>query len=163
MQDPGFFNSVSSNGSAATPPSNTIVWAVAKPVNTNPANVTLYAFGPQAAAGGHNGWLFSAVAGTWPNVTANAGIVPVVANGRVYVASYKQLAIFGLAPAAGANLAAVQSPVPPAPPALPPDDHEIFGTIKAVAGSSLTLATRTGQLVRVDVADAVVCKGKLRF
>jgi hypothetical protein len=45
--------------------------------------------------------------------------------------------------------------VPPAPPALPPDDHEIFGTIKAVAGSSLTLATRTGQLVRVDVADAV--------
>jgi hypothetical protein len=117
--------------------------------------VTLFAFGPQAAAGGHNGWLFSAVAGTWPNVTANAGIVPVVANGRVYVASYKQLAIFGLAPAAGANLAAVQSPVPPAPPVLPRDDHEIFGTIKAVAGSSLTLATRAGELVRVDAADAV--------
>jgi hypothetical protein len=90
VQDPGFFTSVSSNRN-----SNAVVWAVGRPVDANPADVILYAFAPQAAAQGNNGWLFSGVAGTWPNVLGNANIVPVVANGRVYVASYKELAIFG--------------------------------------------------------------------
>jgi hypothetical protein len=146
-QDPGFLTSVSSDGTG-----NAIVWAVGRPVSGNP-NVTLYAFGPQAAAGGNNGWLFSAVAGIWPNVNGNANIVPVVANGRVYVASYKQLAVFGLAGAA-AKPAAVRPPMPPAPVVLPLDSHEIYGTIKTVTGGNVTLATRTGQLVRVDAADA---------
>ena len=44
--------------------------------------------------------LFSGVAGTWPNLNGNANLVPVVANGKVYVASYRQLRIFGLTPAA---------------------------------------------------------------
>jgi len=40
--------------------------------------------------------LFQGAAGTWPYTGGNANIVPVVANGKVYVASYKELAIFGL-------------------------------------------------------------------
>ena len=45
-------------------------------------------------------------------------------------------------------------PVQPAPAGLPPNSHEIFGTIRAITGSNITLATRTGKLVRIDVADA---------
>ncbi len=99
VQDPGFFTSVSSNRT-----SNAVVWAVGRPVDSNPADVILYAFDPQAAAGGNNAWLFSGVAGTWPNVGSDTDIVPVVADGRVYVASYKELAIFGLPPAAPPSL-----------------------------------------------------------
>jgi hypothetical protein len=40
--------------------------------------------------------LFHATAGSWPNVTGNLNQVPVVANGKVYVATNKQLQIFGL-------------------------------------------------------------------
>ena len=40
--------------------------------------------------------LFSGRAGTWPNVGGNANLVPVVANGEVFVGSNKQLHIFGL-------------------------------------------------------------------
>jgi len=39
--------------------------------------------------------LFTGAAGSWPS-PGNANLVPTVANGKVYVASYKQLAIFGL-------------------------------------------------------------------
>ena len=40
--------------------------------------------------------LFQASAGAWPNLTGNANLVPVVANGLVFVASNQQLQIFGL-------------------------------------------------------------------
>jgi hypothetical protein len=40
--------------------------------------------------------LFNGGAGSWPNVGGNSNLVPVVANGEVFVASYKQLQIFGL-------------------------------------------------------------------
>lgn len=40
--------------------------------------------------------VFTANAGTWPNGNTNANIVPVVVNSQVFVASYKQLAIWGL-------------------------------------------------------------------
>jgi hypothetical protein len=42
-------------------------------------------------------------AGNWPNLTGNANLVPVVANGQVFVASNKQLQIFGLLPTASAD------------------------------------------------------------
>jgi hypothetical protein len=32
---------------------------------------------------------------------------------------------------------------------------QVFGTIKAIAGSNIRLATRTGKFVRIDAADAV--------
>jgi hypothetical protein len=85
-QDPGFFTSVSSNG---TQSGTAVIWAVSRPTNTNPATILLYAFN---AANGS--LLFSETAGTWPN-PGNANIVPVVANGQVFVASNQQLAIFG--------------------------------------------------------------------
>jgi hypothetical protein len=40
--------------------------------------------------------IFKAQAGNWPNVGGNSNLVPVVANGQVFVASNKQLQIFGL-------------------------------------------------------------------
>jgi hypothetical protein len=40
--------------------------------------------------------LFNGTAGAWPNRTGNSNLVPVVANGLVFVASNQQLQIFGL-------------------------------------------------------------------
>jgi hypothetical protein len=40
--------------------------------------------------------LFKGFAGAWQNVGGNSNLVPVVANGEVFVASNKQLQIFGL-------------------------------------------------------------------
>jgi len=83
--------------------------------------------------------------------------VPVVADGRIFVASYKALTIFELGGSAAAEpepAVQQQSLRQPAPAELPPDSHEIFGTIETISGSSLTLTTRTGQRVGVDTADA---------
>jgi len=93
-QDPGFFTSISSAGTA-----DAIIWALSRPNDPLPANLTLYAF--KADSGGATlTTLFQSTAGTWPSFNGllgrNANLVPVVANGKVYVASYKQLRIFGL-------------------------------------------------------------------
>jgi hypothetical protein len=152
VQDGGFFTSVSSNRT-----SNAVVWAVGRPADADPADIILYAFDPQAAAGGNNVWLFSGAAGTWPNVDSNANIVPVVANGRVNGASYKELVIFGLAPGAAASATAAPGPRPTRPD-LPADGHEIFATIKTVARGNLTVATRTGKLLHIDAAKAIQAK-----
>ena len=40
--------------------------------------------------------LFKGTAGVWPSFFGNSNLVPVVANGKVFVASYMQLQIFGL-------------------------------------------------------------------
>src|ERR1019366_8943309 len=101
-QDPGFFTSVSSNGTTA---GSAIIWAVSRPSNTT--SVNLYAF----SAGGTLTQLFSSPAGTWPNTGGNANIVPVVANGKVYVASYKALTILG--PGAPLTQAAAQKALRP--------------------------------------------------
>jgi hypothetical protein len=93
-QDPGFFTSISSDGTH-----DAIIWALSRPNDPLPADLTLYAF--KADSGGPTlTTLFQATAGTWPSFNGvlgrNSNLVPVVANGRVYVASYKQLTIFGL-------------------------------------------------------------------
>jgi hypothetical protein len=75
-QDPGFFTSVSTNGSGDTP----VIWAVGRPFDST-YDVQLYAFKESGVQ------IFSGVAGYWPNTGGNANLVPVVANGRVYVAS----------------------------------------------------------------------------
>ncbi len=87
QHDPGFFTSISSNGMHA---GSAIIWAVDRPGSNNFS--TLYALDAQSGAiifGPGN-------AGTWPNPNANPNIVPAVVGGKVFVASYKQLAIFGL-------------------------------------------------------------------
>jgi hypothetical protein len=93
VQGGGFFTAISSNGTQ-----NAVIWAVARPIDSEPAEITLYAYDPLAAVTSGPSWLLSIPAGTWPNIpNAYPNIVPVVANGFVYVASYQQLAIFGLA------------------------------------------------------------------
>jgi hypothetical protein len=89
-QNGGFFTSVSSNGNASP-----IIWALSRPVTQNPPDVVLYAFNPEAG-GSTMTTLFHANAGLWPNQGGDSNQVPMIANGKVYVASNKQLRIFGL-------------------------------------------------------------------
>lgn len=156
-QDGGFMTTVSSAGA-----SHPIIWAVSRPLDANPATVTLSAFQAQPPNGGTNlPLLFSAAAGSWPSADANANIVPVVANGRVYVASYGQLAIFGLgavAPATastpGAMRAAQAAPMH-APPLVRADaPNQVSGHLVAVNGTTVMLRTRTGPVVQVDASSA---------
>jgi hypothetical protein len=94
-QNGGFFTSVSSSGNA-----NAIIWALSHPISARQDTISLFAFNPDS--GGENMTvLYEGVAGTWPNITGNANLVPVVANGQVFVASYQQLQIFGLLSAKG--------------------------------------------------------------
>jgi hypothetical protein len=99
-QDPGFFTSVSS---ALISPGTAIIWAIGRP---GPASgnfaIKLFAFSA-VPSGGVLNQLWSSVAGSWPNTGGNANLVPTISGGRVYVASYKRLAIFGLVSAAPAN------------------------------------------------------------
>jgi hypothetical protein len=85
----GFFTTVSSNGNT-----NGIIWAVTRPDPANNNAIYLDAFDANTG----NPLVTNMIAGYWPTTTAAANVVPVVTNGKVYVASYKQLAIFGLIP-----------------------------------------------------------------
>jgi len=89
-QDPGFFTTISSSGT-----SNPIIWALSRPPNSSGKPIQLIALNPESG-GSSMKVLFGKTAGSWPNLTGNANLVPVVANGQVFVASYKQLRIFGL-------------------------------------------------------------------
>jgi hypothetical protein len=101
-QDGGFFTTVSSGPTGR----DAIIWAVGRPSYPS-YTATMYAFdatgpGPMLPP------LWSDYAGSWPYAgyspsptaeyvdNSNANIVPTVAAGRVFVASYKQLRIFGL-------------------------------------------------------------------
>ncbi len=88
-QNPGFLTSVSSNGT-----SSPIIWALSHPGPGVGSPIYLYAFDPESS--GTMNQLFMAVAGQWPRQLANSNLVPVVANGQVFVASHEQLRIFGL-------------------------------------------------------------------
>jgi hypothetical protein len=151
-QDGGTFTTVSSNGTQA---GTAIIWATGRPTTVSPAAVNLYAFAATPSSGTLP-LLFSSQAGAWGNVTADADIVPVVANGRVFVASNQQLTIFGLgggpfnAPAAAAaKPAALNAHAPP---------HEITGVLEHAEGPVLTLWTRAGKIARVNDSDAVRTK-----
>jgi hypothetical protein len=144
-QDPGVFTTVSSNGTQA---GSAVIWAVGRPVNVNPGSIKLYAFNPD-----NGSTLFSGKAGVWPSPDSNADIVPVVANGRVYVASYKTLSIFGLSNGAAASLPRA-APPPELRAHLAPGEHEIFGTVRAINGSKVVVQKRDGSTVTVDTAPA---------
>jgi len=108
-QDPGFFTSVSSNGT-----SNPIIWAITHPTtSTNGAPISLYAFNPESG-GTTMTMLLEIAAGNWPNMGGNANLIPVVANGLVFVASNQQLQIFGpTGGTAAATITALSSSVNP--------------------------------------------------
>ena len=87
----GFFTSVSSNGTA-----NPVIWALTRPTGKQ-TTIYLYAFAPDLGVKAMQ-QLYLGTAGTWVVDGANTNLVPVVANGEVFVASYKELMIFGLKP-----------------------------------------------------------------
>ena len=149
VQDAGTFTTVSSNGTQA---GTAIIWATGRPTDSNTFAVTLFAFAA-APSSGTLTLLYSSRAGAWPNAGFNANIVPVVANGHVFVASNQQLTIFGLGggpfvppAAAAAKPAALDAHAPP---------HQITGVLEHVDGPVLTLRTRAGTIVQVDDSDAL--------
>lgn len=147
-QDPGFFTTVSSNGTS----SNTaIIWAIGRPTGTD-YHITLYAFNG-TRSGTTLPLLWSGSAGTWPNVSGNANLVPTVANGQVYVGSYRQLAIFGVTSPAAQIQAKLQQP-PPVPPQKPAGAL-FWGMIKSIDNSRIVLVLRTGELLQVDLSQAL--------
>jgi outer membrane protein assembly factor BamB len=149
-QDPGFFTSVSSNGRRA---GSAIIWAVARP--TASAALTLYAFAA-APVNGTLTQLYSAPAGQWPNLGGNADTVPVVANGKVYVASYQALMIFG----ANGTAVPASAAVPlKAAIALPPGStRRVSGTLMSINGTLLSVLTRNNQAVQVEASGAIAAE-----
>jgi hypothetical protein len=152
-QDSSFFTTVSSNGTAA---GSQIIWAVSRPIDSDPARIRLYAFDPSTVDRntGTMKTLYVGAAGSWPNSNANANIVPMVANGKVFVASYRSLAIFGLA--SGRAIAAPDAEQAAAgiPDGAP--GHAVSGVVVATPGATeadtLTLKTRTGALAVIDIS-----------
>ncbi len=82
----GFFTTISSNGTA-----NPIIWAVSHPTSATGAPIYLYAFNPESLVGSTMKQIRKIQAGT-----GNSNLVPVVANGEVFVASHGELEIFGI-------------------------------------------------------------------
>src|SRR5205085_11313157 len=143
-QDGGFLIAISSNGSTA---GSAIVWAVGKPTNNNPAYVTLYALNPD------NGQqLFSETAGQWPYTGGGANIVPVEANGLVYVASYQMLTIFGPGGSRVAHLPAIHTI--DTRTVLAAGEHEIYGTVRSTKAGDIVIAKRGGEALRIDANEA---------
>ncbi|HEX4295806.1 MAG TPA: hypothetical protein VHZ29_16850 [Rhizomicrobium sp.] len=151
-QDPGFFTSISSNG---TDDMTAVIWAVSRPDGTSQHNVSLFAFDGRKAK-----TLMSSHAGKWPNTGGNSNIVPTVANGKVYVASFKSLAIFGLSAAPAATVPEVKFSPEAGLVALPAGTHEIYGTVRAIDGTMLKVARRDGSALTVD---AGVAEKTLRY
>lgn len=86
----GFFTVVSSNGLA-----NPIIWALGRN-NYNDDDLNFYAFDPEAGGGTLQQIFFSSEAGEWPYYDVNPNLIPVVANGKVFIASGQVLTVFGL-------------------------------------------------------------------
>ncbi len=161
---------ISSNGTTS---GSGLVWFVQRPAGSSDQDpgtpVTLQAF----AASDLSQQLLSIPAGTWTHaVNSNANIVPTVANGRVYVASNKQLQIFGLLsspPTSG--VAAAPKPTTASEPSAvtcPPEVaplaatggtgagvHQLRGTVCKVTGSQLRIALPGERSVSVDIVEVL--------
>jgi hypothetical protein len=137
--------SVSSNGS-----SSVVIWGVGHSDSDNDNAITLYAFnGPTGAI------IYSGVAGHWPNTNGTANIVPVVANGHVYVATYQGLAIYGLSSGPAALPTSPKQLSPMARVTLKPGQHEVFGMVTAINGTVATVAKRDGTVLKVEMRGAM--------
>jgi hypothetical protein len=153
IQDPGFFTTVSSKGTH-----DAIIWAVARPV-TNNANhsVWLHAFNATPSGSTLQPLFSGAIAGSWPNLGGNANIVPVVANGKVYVASYMELDIFGIHLRHGEKAVSRTMALARAEKleyAKGREEHQLSGTVRKVEGARFTLETREHKMVEVDASKA---------
>jgi hypothetical protein len=148
-QDPGFFTSISSNGQTA---GTAVIWAVARPTST-PYDVYLEAFDPGDVSKKISRQILPPTqAGAWNwGGSSDADIVPVVADGRVFVASYKNLSIFGLSNDAKPHVA-VHAPPGPAQPIYADAPRQLHGVVTLVDGGRFTLKTRIGKMVRVDAS-----------
>jgi hypothetical protein len=151
-QDPGFFTSISSNGTTA---GSHVVWAIPRPPGGFGGNawfMRLQAFDPASGAA----LLYTSpgrAAGTWPNgSSANANLVPVVANGHVFVASYANLSIFGLG--GQGRKVGMQAPAHAVTPVFTGTPHDLYGVISAMDGNMITLRLRNGVALGVDVGAA---------
>ena len=155
-QDGGTFTVVSSNGTQA---GTGIIWTVGRPVAAalNKTAVILYAF----TATPNSGILvplFAGVSGYWPYTGGDANIVPVVANGKVLVAAWRTLVIFGLHPVAAApnSLKVIPSMQTAglSAPGTPEVPHEITGTLLEIKGSAISIKTRSDETVMIDATKA---------
>lgn len=160
---------ISSNGTAA---GSAVVWFIQKPQTSSDSDpgtpVTLMAYDAANLAS----QLFTAQAGTWTHaVNSNANIVPTVANGKVYVASNRQLQIFGLLPKKGSRARMV---LPQGLVASKPDVvtcapsqsavaafgasldamHQLYGTVCRTSGAEVQLSLRSGHSITIDVSNA---------
>jgi len=159
----GFFTTVSCVATGlfgSCTSGSTIIWAVSRPnFDTFGTAVFLYAFSGLVNSSGSYTQLFVDHAGSWPVSGADANIVPTVSNGRVYVASYSLLTIFGVGP--------LREPLPPLPIASLPSTFAISGILQEdvtgstsgvleeeVTGSTLTLKNRKGTIRSIDVSRA---------
>jgi hypothetical protein len=164
IQDPGFFTTVSSNSSNGN--KNAIIWAVSRPqANSQNPLLWLYAF-KATPAGNTLPQLFQSPAGSWPYTGGNANVVPVVANGKVYVASYKELDIFGVNPQSAqggqkvTTKATARTEVAKAEVAKGPEEHQVSGVVLKIDGDRLTIQTRSNNTVEIDATEA---KKSLRY
>jgi hypothetical protein len=105
--------------------------------------------------------IYTATAGNWVSGNSNADTVPTVADGRVYVASYQELAIFGLGTPVtscdtGAFAALARREAEQVQPGfqLKTGQHAIWGTIQDVTQTAMVLKRRSGGLVRVELTAA---------
>jgi hypothetical protein len=160
---------VSSNGTTA---GSAVVWFIQKPQSSSDSDpgtpITLMAYD----ASNLTKQLFSAQAGTWTHaVNSNANVVPTVANGKVYIASNKQLQIFGLLPPreSPARAALPHAPAPSQPDvvtcaptgsalaavnAAASATHQFYGTVCRASGSELQLSLRSGHSIPIDISQA---------
>jgi hypothetical protein len=167
--DGGTIPVVSSNGTTA---GTAIVWFIQKPQTSSDQDpgtpIKLMAY--DASNLQHR--LVAIQAGTWTHaVNSNANIVPTVANGKVYVASNKQLQIFGLLPPLGsAARKALPRPVTPSKPDVvtcAPSvpaltvvgkatslTHQFYGKVCHATGRELQLNLRSGRSITVDISQA---------
>jgi len=139
-EDPGFFTTVSSNGTQAE---TAVIWAVGRPTEKY-GPMTLYALDAS-----NSSTLTSIQMGDWPYSNANANTVPVVANGLVYVTIGSQYAILGLGAPRGAKLPKSNYREPRV------QDHEVFGRVTAVQDTTMRLQTRNKKELVVDFAGAL--------
>jgi hypothetical protein len=117
--------------------------------------MTLVALAAEASSGRSRlATLYQGSAGYWAAQNGNANIVPIVANGKVYIASYQQLEIFGLGGSAATVATGHTIPATAYRGAMK-TPNEVTGTLVKARGPEIILRTRVGKLVRVNAAAAL--------